>query len=84
MRDNLVFSGIPEQADEDPELTRKNFIHFSRKLSPAECNYDVGNRELLAVKLALEDWRHWLEGLYSLSWFRPTIKIKYTSKMPRG
>lgn len=35
---------------------------FSRKLSPAECNYDVGNRELLAIKLALEEWRHWLEG----------------------
>ena len=35
---------------------------FSRRLSPAESNYDVGNRELLAVKLALEEWRHWLEG----------------------
>ncbi len=36
--------------------------YFSRKLSPAEQNYDVGNRELLAIKLALEEWRHWLEG----------------------
>ncbi|KAG1953646.1 retrotransposable element [Pimephales promelas] len=35
---------------------------FSRKLSPAERNYDVGNRELLAMKLALEEWHHWLEG----------------------
>ncbi|KAL2086105.1 hypothetical protein ACEWY4_017164 [Coilia grayii] len=35
---------------------------FSRKFSPAEQNYDIGNRELLAVKLALEEWRHWLEG----------------------
>uniref|UniRef100_A0A3B3HTI1 Uncharacterized protein n=1 Tax=Oryzias latipes TaxID=8090 RepID=A0A3B3HTI1_ORYLA len=35
---------------------------FSRKLSTAERNYDVGNRELLAIKLALEEWRHWLEG----------------------
>ncbi|KAK7926171.1 hypothetical protein WMY93_008481 [Mugilogobius chulae] len=35
---------------------------LSRKLSPAEQNYDVGNRELLAVKVALEEWRHWLEG----------------------
>ncbi|KAK3512832.1 hypothetical protein QTP70_026483 [Hemibagrus guttatus] len=35
---------------------------FSRKLSPAEVNYDIGNRELLAIKLALEEWRHWLEG----------------------
>ncbi len=35
---------------------------FSRKLSPAETNYDISNRELLAIKLALEEWRHWLEG----------------------
>lgn len=35
---------------------------FSKKLSPAERNYDVGNREPLAKKLALEEQRHWLEG----------------------
>lgn len=32
--------------------------HFS----PAERNYDVGDRELLAIKLALEEWRHSLES----------------------
>ncbi len=31
--------------------------YFSHRLSPAERNYDIGNRELLAVKLALEEWR---------------------------
>ncbi len=35
---------------------------YSRKLTPAEQNYDVGNRELLAMKAALEEWHHWLEG----------------------
>ncbi len=35
---------------------------FSKKLSPVDQNYDIGNRELLAIKLALEEWRHWLEG----------------------
>lgn len=35
---------------------------FSRRLSLAEQNYDTENRELLAVKLALEEWRHWLKG----------------------
>ena len=35
---------------------------FSGKLTPTERNYDVGNREVLAVKLALEKWRHWLVG----------------------
>ncbi|KAI3357961.1 hypothetical protein L3Q82_002953 [Scortum barcoo] len=47
-------------------LPADNRIHpcafLSRKLSAAERNYDVGNKELLAVKVALEEWRHWLEG----------------------
>ncbi|KAI5086479.1 hypothetical protein C0J45_23991, partial [Silurus meridionalis] len=34
---------------------------FSRRLCPAEQNYSFGDHELLAVKLALEEWRHWLE-----------------------
>ena len=34
----------------------------SKRLSNSEWNYDVGNRELLVVKFALEEWRHWLEG----------------------
>ncbi|KAL0159426.1 hypothetical protein M9458_043151, partial [Cirrhinus mrigala] len=25
-------------------------------------NYDIGNQELLAINMALEEWRHWLEG----------------------
>ncbi len=47
-------------------LPTDNKLHpcafFSRRLTPAESNYDVGNRELLAVVLALQEWRHWLEG----------------------
>lgn len=35
---------------------------FSQRLCSAECNFDVGNQELLAVVLALQEWRHWLEG----------------------
>ncbi|KAK3574387.1 hypothetical protein QTP86_006576 [Hemibagrus guttatus] len=36
--------------------------YFSRNLTDAERNYDVGNKELLAMKAAIEEWRHWLEG----------------------
>lgn len=32
------------------------------KIHPCERNYAVGDRELLVVKTALEEWRHWLEG----------------------
>lgn len=33
---------------------------FSKKLSPDEHNYDTGKRELLSMKLAMEEWHHWL------------------------
>ncbi|KAI2645257.1 Transposon Tf2-9 polyprotein [Labeo rohita] len=36
--------------------------YYSKKLTPAEQNYGIGDRELLAIKQALEEWRHWLEG----------------------
>ncbi|KAK3509394.1 hypothetical protein QTP70_033161 [Hemibagrus guttatus] len=36
--------------------------YFSRKLTPADANYDVGNKKFLSIKAALEEWRHWLEG----------------------
>ncbi|KAM4705173.1 MAM and LDL-receptor class A domain-containing protein 1 [Rhinophrynus dorsalis] len=36
--------------------------YFSKQFSSAEKNYDTGNRELLAIKMALEEWRHLLEG----------------------
>ena len=35
---------------------------YLHRLSAAEINYDIGNKELLAVKLAIEEWRQWLEG----------------------
>lgn len=35
---------------------------FTKRLSLVEQNYDSGNRELLAIKLALEECRQWLEG----------------------
>ena len=38
------------------------YTYFSRRLSPAERNYAIGDRELLALKLSLEEWRHLLEG----------------------
>jgi hypothetical protein len=35
---------------------------FSHHLNTMERNYDVGNQELLTVKMALEERKHWLEG----------------------
>ncbi|KAL2095692.1 hypothetical protein ACEWY4_007840 [Coilia grayii] len=51
---------LSQQHPEDNKL--HTHAYFSRRLSSAEWNYDIGDRELLAIKLALEEWRHWLEG----------------------
>jgi len=57
-------TGVGGILSQHPELSSKPLpcAFFSKELSPAEANYEIGNRELLAVKLALEEWRHWLEG----------------------
>jgi len=34
----------------------------SRKLSPAERNYDIHDKELLAILLAFIEWKHYLEA----------------------
>lgn len=49
-----------------PIPSQDNKLHtclcFTHNLSLAEINYNIGDPELLAIKLALEDWRDWLEG----------------------
>ncbi len=52
---------ILSQRHGDPSKLYPCAFH-SRKLTPTEQNYDVGNRELLAMKAAFEEWRHWLKG----------------------
>ncbi|KAL0202704.1 hypothetical protein M9458_000722, partial [Cirrhinus mrigala] len=56
------WSGDLSQWKGELSVFHPSCAYFSQKLSPAEQNYDVGNRELLAIKLALKEWRHWLEG----------------------
>jgi len=59
MSDVSIGAIISQRSPVDNKLYPRAFL--SKKLSLAERNYDVGNRELLAVKEALEEWRHWLE-----------------------
>ena len=36
--------------------------YFSKKHSPAECNYKIYDKELMAIVRALEEWRPNLES----------------------
>jgi hypothetical protein len=58
--DTGVGAVLSQRSPSDVKLHPCAFL--SIKLSPAEINVVIGNRELLAVKLALEAWRHWSEG----------------------
>ena len=54
---------------------------YSRKLSPAELNYDVHDKELLAVVSAFHQWRHYLEGsLHRITVFSDHKNLMYFSK----
>ena len=48
------------------QLGTDNLLHpvafYSRKLTPAEINYTVHDKELLAILCALKHWRHYLVG----------------------
>ena len=35
---------------------------WSRKCLPVECNYDIHDREMLAIIESMKHWRHYLEG----------------------
>ena len=35
---------------------------YSKSLSPVERNYEIHDKEMLAIIRALEEWRHFLEG----------------------
>src|ERR1700712_4306627 len=45
---------------DDGEIHPVAFL--SRTLTPPELNYDVHNKELLAIFTAFDQWRHYLEG----------------------
>ena len=53
-----ALGAILSQKDEQGKLRPVGY--YSKTLIPAECNYDVYDRELLALVRALQHWRHLL------------------------
>jgi len=46
----------------DEKEQRCDIAYFSKALTPPECNYDIWDREFLAIVVALRHWRHLLIG----------------------
>lgn len=57
---DFAISGIVHQPDPHNQLHPVAF--YSRKLSPAEINYDVYNKEMLAIIESFREFRPWLIG----------------------
>ena len=52
--------GVLTQLDSNGDRHPISFI--SKTLSPAKRNYEIYDRELLAIIRALEEWRHYIQG----------------------
>ena len=46
----------------DSQGVLHSVAYFSTRMAPAECNYDIYNKELLAIIRAFEEWRSELKG----------------------
>jgi hypothetical protein len=57
---DYVSAEVLSQRDDDGVLHPVAF--FSKKHSPAKCNYDIYNKELMAIIKALEEWKPECEG----------------------
>ncbi|KAL0173559.1 hypothetical protein M9458_029527, partial [Cirrhinus mrigala] len=57
---NVGVGAVLSQRGTDEKLHPCSF--FSRKFNSTQQRYGLGDRELLAIKWALEEWRHWLQG----------------------
>jgi hypothetical protein len=55
-----AIGAVHSQVQKDGKL--KLIAFYSRKLSPAELNYEIHDKELLAIVAALQEWRVCLEG----------------------
>ncbi len=57
---DFVIAAIISQPDETGILHPVAF--YSRKMLPAECNYEIYDKEMLAIVSAFKEWRSYLEG----------------------
>ena len=73
---DYVSAGDVSQYDDDRVL--HPVAYFSKKHSPAKCNYDIYDKELMAIIKALEEWRPECEGaVYPLKLITDHKNLKY-------
>ena len=57
-----VIAGVLSQQHPDQEWYP--VAYFSKKMAPAECNYEIHDKEMLAIVRSLDQWRPELQGTH--------------------
>src|SRR5260221_596127 len=80
---NFVTRAVLSQAQADG--THQPITFMSKGFSDAECNYQIHDKEMLAIMHTLDEWRHFLEGMtekfeilmdhWNLAYFRDAQKL---------
>jgi hypothetical protein len=73
-------------ATQEHDGKRHPIAYYSRKMSPAEQNYDIHDKELLAIVSALQHWRIYCEGAPKLTIYTDHKNLLYftTTKVLNG
>jgi hypothetical protein len=70
-----AIGAVMSQRGSDGKLRPVAFM--SKSLTPAEWNYDVHDREMLAIVYACKIWRHYLEGPHPIRIFTDHKNLEY-------
>ena len=57
---DYVNAGVLSQLDDEGVLHL--VAYFSRKIAPAECNYEIYNKEFLTIIWCFKEWQSELKG----------------------
>jgi len=75
-----VSAGVSSQPDDEGVV--HPVAYFSKKHSPAECNYDIYDKELMSIIQALEEWKPECEGAaYPLQLITDHMNSEYVMTM---
>ena len=69
---NYAYGAILSQKQDTKE--RHPVAFMLKSMVPAKQNYDIGDKEMLAIVKPLEHWQHWLEGTKLLIKSLPIIR----------
>ncbi|KAL5596456.1 uncharacterized protein BROUX77_007140 [Berkeleyomyces rouxiae] len=61
--DRVISAVMSQYHPTDKGLLLHPVAYFSQKMNPAQCNYGVGDKELLAIVESLKSWRFMVESL---------------------